>query len=116
MTHAENTTTAPNEQASRCLSPKARLRRQEGVILCHVDSKHMLVPAMTNKVDLDSLFLLNDTGAYVWEHLNGIRPLHDLGKAVARAFFTDLATATQDVTLFLTDMLEHNLVEIVGGW
>jgi hypothetical protein len=94
------------------LSPEVRLRRQAGVVLCHVTEKHMLVPAMTNEVDLDSLFLLNDTGVFIWEHLDGRRRVRDLGIAMAKAFAIETETATADAAKFLSNLLEHNLVEL----
>ena len=112
-----NMNASPNElrapgAALLMLSPEARLRRQAGVVLCHVAEKHMLVPAMTNKVDLDSLFLLNDTGSFIWEHLDGRRRVRNLGTGLAKAYALDPETATADVTRFLSCLLEHNLVEM----
>ena len=65
------------------LEPAARVRRKDGVVLRHVAGEHMLVPTVTREVDLDSLFLLNATGAFVWEQLDGIRSVSELGAAVA---------------------------------
>jgi hypothetical protein len=94
------------------LAPEARVRRQAGVVLCHVDGKHMLVPAMTNEVELDCLFLLNATGVFIWEHLDGRQRVRELGKALANAFAIDFEAATDDASCFLSSLLDHNLVEL----
>ena len=99
------------------LSPEVRLRRQAGVVLCHVTEKHMLVPAMTNDVDLNCLFLLNTTGVFVWEHLDGRRRVRDLGELLARHFAIEPETATEDAANFLSRLLDHNLVEMAeNNW
>ena len=119
MMRAENTMDAvavSSDGSACCISPITKVRRQVGVVLCHVNEKHMLVPAMTNKVDLDSLFLLNETGAFIWEQLNGYRHVVELGKAMAKAFGIECDAATQDVVLFLSSLHEHRLVELAGGW
>lgn len=95
------------------LSGTARLRRREGVILRHVAGEHMLVPAVTREIDLDSLFLLNATGVAVWEQLDGQRTAQDLGAIVAQTAGIAVETATADVTLFLSSLLARNLIERV---
>lgn len=93
------------------LSGTARLRRREGVILRHVAGEHMLVPAVTREIDLDSLYLLNATGVIAWEHLDGQRTAQDIGALVAQATGVAPAKATADVALFLSNLLARNLAE-----
>lgn len=107
-----NLTNHQSDTAILDLSPEARVRRQAGVVLCHAAEKHMLVPAMTNAVDLDSLFLLNATGVFVWEQLDGRRRVRDIGKTVAQAFAIDAETAAADVAGFLASLFENSLVEL----
>lgn len=76
-----------------------------------VAGERMLVPAVTREVDLDSLFLLNAAGAFVWERLDGRRPVRELGEAVAKEFAIDPATAAADAALFLASLLARNLAE-----
>jgi hypothetical protein len=86
-----------------------RLRRAEGVVLRHVAGEYMLVPAVTREVDLDSLFLLNSTGAWVWERLDGTVSVDDLVQAVREKFPTEPETAAADVSRFLASLLERHL-------
>ena len=92
----------------------AKWRRKEGVVLRHVAGEHMLVPAVTREVDLDSLFLLNTTGVFVWEQLDGQRQVGELGEVVAGKFAIDPAVAAADVSGFLASLIERNLVEQAG--
>lgn len=95
------------------LEPATRVRRKDGVVLRHVAGEHMLVPTVTREVDLDSLFLLNATGALVWEQLDGTRSVAELGAAVAEKFAIAPVQGTADVVQFLSSLLERNLAEQV---
>ena len=106
-----NTTDSRAANADESLSGQARLRRKAGVVLRTVAGEHMLVPTVTREVDLDSLFLLNATGAFVWEQLDGIRSAAELGAAVARKFAIAPAQGTADVVQFLSSLLARNLAE-----
>ena len=103
----------PSDPAVPSLGPEARLRRRAGVVLRHVAGEHMLVPTVTREVDLDSLFLLNATGAFVWERLDGQLGVRALGERVAKSFATGTAAATADVACFLSSLLERKLAELV---
>ena len=112
-THSYPENNDSSDSAVLDVSPEMRLRRQTGVVLCHVDGKHMLVPAMTNKVNLDCLFLLNGTGGFVWEQLDGRRRVEQIGEAMAKAFGIPGDVAMEDVSLFLTSLLDQQLVELI---
>ena len=97
------------------LSTGTIVRRREGVVLRHVAGEHLLVPSIAREVDLDSLFLVNGVGAFIWERLDGVRPVADLGKDVAQAFAADTVQATADVQAFLAQLLDRNLAEMVAA-
>jgi len=92
-----------------------RLRQTDGVVLRKVAGEYMLVPTVTREVDLDSLFLLNATGVWVWEHLDGVRSVQELGETVAQHFSVALSVALSDVTNFLLSLLDRNLVKRTGA-
>lgn len=111
-THPYTEANGPSGSSVLEISPEMRLRRQTGVVLCHVDGKHMLVPAMTNKVNLDCLFLLNGTGVFVWEQLDGRRRVEQIGESMAKTFGIAVDAAVEDVALFLASLLDQQLVEL----
>lgn len=93
------------------LSPESFVRRRAGVVLRTVAGEHMLVPTVTREVDLDSLFLLNPTGVFIWNHLEMLQCPSDLAKALAREFSIPVAVALGDVRRFLSSLIERNLAE-----
>ncbi len=100
---------------TRGLSPETQVRRREGVVLRQVAGERMLVPTVAREVDLDRLFLLNATGQFVWENLDGSRRLVQLAEAVAVRFGAAQEIALADVTQFLESLLQHHLAEQVAG-
>ena len=100
---------------TRGLTPETQLRRREGVVLRQVAGERMLVPTVAREVDLDRLFLLNATGQFVWENLDGSRRLGALAEAVAARFGAAPDVALADVAQFLESLLEHRLAEQVAG-
>ena len=96
-------------------SPEARIARREGVVLRQVAGESMLVPTVTREVDLDSLFLLNAAGSFIWEQMEGPRSVAELGTAVAEKFAIEPARAIADVEAFLTSLLARNLAKRIGA-
>jgi hypothetical protein len=88
-----------------------RFGQGAGVVLRHVAGEHMLVPTVSREVDLDSLFLLNATGVFIWEQLDGQRTVEELSQSLAVECGVDKVVATADVTRFLASLLERHLAE-----
>jgi hypothetical protein len=99
----------------RAMNAGARIRRAEGVVLRTVAGERMLVPTVAREVDLDSLYLLNDTGAYVWDRLDGEATTDELGQEVAAHFGADAGTVASDVVAFLEDLTERRLAVRLDG-
>lgn len=99
----------PSEFHGLSTRGSSRFASREGVVLRHVAGEHMLVPTVSREVDLDSLFLLNATGVFVWERLDGRRTLDDLAGAVEAAFGAPPDAARRDVEAFLAQLAERGL-------
>lgn len=97
------------------LSPATRVAQTAGVVLRHVAGENMLVPTVSREVDLDSLFLLNATGVFIWEQLDGRRTLQELSRAVATEFRVEEAIATADVPDFVASLLERKLAKRIAA-
>lgn len=103
----------PVPPAAVLLTLDSRVARQSGVVLRQVAGESMLVPTVTREVDLDSLFLLNATGVFVWERLEGGPSVRALAEAVAARFGAAPETALADVTRFLESLLDRKLAASV---
>ena len=89
-----------------------------GVVLRKVAGEAMLVPTVTREVDLDSLFLLNATGVFLWERMKEPVTLQELAEALVAHCHISIQTASVDVQQFAGDLIRRKLavtVEAVRG-
>ncbi|NLB66175.1 MAG: PqqD family protein [Lentisphaerae bacterium] len=87
-----------------------RYQQQTGVVLRNVAGEYMLVPGITREIDMDSLFLLNAAGVWVWEQLAEPQSLAALRDNMAARFGIDAARAEADARTYLEQLLAQNLV------
>ena len=102
-------------QTTDIIAPGMCFQRKPGVVLRQVAGEHMLVPTVTREVDLDCLCLLNATGVYVWEHLDGERSVEGLADTLVERYGISREVARADVVQFLANLMEHRLAERVDG-
>jgi len=69
----------------------------------------MIVPVRRGAVDLNCLFVLNVTAAFLWNQIDGKRTPDDLVALLLRNFQIDRATAEADVSDFLNSLREFAL-------
>jgi hypothetical protein len=62
---------------------------------------------------LDSIFTLNEIGAYIWSLLNGDLDVGNLINAIRDEYDVEKDTATQDVTELLQAMEQMGLIRRV---
>ncbi len=96
------------------LTSDSLVRHQDGVVLRTVAGEHMLVPTVTREVDLDSLFLLNETGVFIWKQLDKPQRVGDLGQLLAREFSIAPEVAATDVDRFLSSLIGRKLAQRMG--
>jgi len=76
------------------------------VVFRRIDEECLLIPITDNIADMDSLYRLNDTGAFIWELIDGKRDIKDITARMAEEFDVDLAEAEKDIMLFLEQVQE----------
>jgi hypothetical protein len=59
---------------------------------------------------MNSVYTLNETGAFIWEHIDGKRCVSDLIEALVREFEIDEKTAAEDVFSFIAEMKKYLIV------
>ena len=76
------------------------------VVFRRIDEECLLIPITDNIADMDSLYRLNETGAFIWELIDGKRDIKDITARMAEEFDVDLAEAEKDIMLFLEQVQE----------
>lgn len=82
-----------------------RLQRNSKAAWRRVEGEVLIVSSERN-----SLTVLNDTAARVWELLDTNRTEEELAKALCDEFEVDFPSARRDVTVFVDDLLTRGLL------
>jgi hypothetical protein len=85
-------------------------QKAPGIISRKAGNEYILVPVTDNIADMNSVYTLNETGAYLWEHIDGKRSIGDLIKALMNDFETDERSAAGDVLTFIEDLRKYLII------
>jgi hypothetical protein len=81
------------------------------VVTRKTGNEYVLVPVTGNIADMDSVYTLNETGAFIWDQIDGKKTLEDLIRALTSEYETDYETAKSDMLDFVTKMKEYLILE-----
>jgi hypothetical protein len=70
-------------------------------------NEYVLVPVANNIADMNSVYTLNETGAFLWELIDGNKTVKDLIDAMISEYDVSKETATADVFLFIQDLSKY---------
>ena len=73
-------------------------------------NEYVLVPVTGNIADMDSVFTLNETGAYIWDLIDGKRNVNEISIAVQEEFEVDEKTALVDVQDLIEDLKKFLII------
>jgi len=62
------------------------------------------VPVANNIADMNSVYTLNETGAFIWEQIDGKRNIEDIIVLLTEEYDIDEETASKDVLDFVSNM------------
>ena len=85
-------------------------RQSPSVVTRKTGNEYVLVPVTNNIADMNSVFTLNETGAYIWELINGKRSVEEIINVVTTEYEIDYETASKDVFSFIENM--RNFISI----
>ncbi len=81
------------------------------VVTRKTGNEYVLVPVTNNVADMNSVYTLNETGAFIWEHIDGKRSIMELIEKLTGEFEIDNDTATNDVLSFLDEMKKYLIIK-----
>ena len=74
----------------------------------------ILVPIRRTLTEANSIFVLNDTGAALWNRIDGARPLHEIASGFAEEFDVTAEQLNRDFETLLADLLSIHAIEEVA--
>jgi hypothetical protein len=73
-------------------------------------NEYVLVPLTNNIADMNRIYTLNDTGAFIWELINGKRNVIEIISALVQEYDIDREKAERDVYSFIDQLSEYLIV------
>lgn len=74
--------------------------RSPSVVTRKTGDGYVLVPVINNIAEMDSVFTLNETGAFIWDIIDGQKRVSDIIEEVVKEFNVSREIATNDVIEF----------------
>lgn len=73
--------------------------------------EYVLVPLADNIADMNSLYTLNETGAFIWEQIDGKKNVGEIIAALMEEYDTDEKTASGDVLQFIGNLSNYLIIK-----
>ncbi len=86
-------------------------RRSESIVTRKTGNEYVLVPVTANIADMNSVYTLNDSGAFIWELIDGKRDIEEMIEALVSRYDTDRETASEDLLSFIGKMSEYLVID-----
>jgi hypothetical protein len=74
------------------------------VVFRKIADEFILVPIRQKVVDLKSVYTLNETGAFIWEQIDGSTPASGIRDRLAAEFEVEASQAETDVSGLLSQL------------
>ncbi len=88
--------------------------RHDDVVTREILGETLLVPISARIADMSNIFALNETGAFVWESLDGVTSLEGIRDALAADFDVSAESAWGDLEALVADLDQAGLIHRVS--
>jgi methyltransferase-like protein len=85
--------------------------RSPSIVTRKTGNEYVLVPVTNNIADMNSVYTLNETGAFIWELIDGEKSVEDLIEALINEYNIDRETATSDVLALIDNMSKYLIIK-----
>jgi hypothetical protein len=86
---------------------KSVLSRSSSVVTRKTGNEYVLVPVTDNIADMDSVYTLNETGAFIWEQIDGKRTVGEIIEKIIIEYEIDEKKAVSDLFSFMENMRNY---------
>ncbi len=85
--------------------------RSASIVTRKTGNECVLIPVTNNIADMTSVYTLNETGAFIWELIDGKNSIEELIIAVVNKYDADFNVATKDVFSLIDNMRNYLIIE-----
>uniref|UniRef100_UPI004055E593 PqqD family protein n=1 Tax=Candidatus Electronema sp. TaxID=2698783 RepID=UPI004055E593 len=93
--------------------PADVFRHADNIVTRKVMDETLLVPISGDLASMDNLYTLNETGAFIWQMLDGSRSVAEIAALMAERYDAPAAEIEADVQETVGSLLEAKL--LAGG-
>ena len=86
-------------------------RRSERIVFRKIAGEYILIPIAASATDVESIFNLNETGATIWEKLDGKKSLKDIIAEIQGEYEVEDYRLEKDIISFIDEMVSAKLIE-----
>lgn len=90
---------------------KSILSHSPSVVTRKTGNEYVLVPVTNNIADMNSVYTLNETGAFIWEQINGTRNIEEIISLLTDEYEIDNKKAEEDVFSFIDNMRKYLIIQ-----
>ena len=87
-----------------------KYRKNENFVYRMIQHETILVPIKDNVGDMDSLYNLNEVGAFIWGRLDGEKTLRDIEAMIIEEFDVSSEKAQEDLGEFVRQLKEIDAI------
>jgi hypothetical protein len=84
--------------------------RSTSIVTRKTGNEYVLVPITNNIADMNSVYTLNETGAFIWEQIDGRRNVEEIINELTNEYDIDKQNAESDVFTFIENMSNYLIV------
>lgn len=100
-----------NLNADRMVDLNTIVTQSPSIVTRKTGNEYVLVPVANNIADMNSVYTLNETGAFIWEQVDGKKSVKDLIEILIVEYQIDRETATEDVLSFIEEMKKYLIIK-----
>jgi hypothetical protein len=88
----------------------AVFKQADSIVTRKVMDETLLVPISGQMASMDNLYTLNETGAFIWQALDGVRPLADIGRMLEEQYDAPAEEINADLLEIAAGLAEAGLI------
>jgi methyltransferase-like protein len=92
-------------------SLKSILSHSAAIVTRKTGNEYVLVPITNDIADMNSVYTLNETGAYIWEQIDGAKNVEEIISALTEEYDIDKQNAETDVFVFIDNMSKYLIIQ-----
>lgn len=83
----------------------------QNIVTRKTGNEYVLVPVTSNIADMNRVFTLNETGAFIWEKIDGEKNLKEIIEALIKEYDISEEKAQSDVMEFVENLNKYQIIK-----